>query len=133
MANPVNGAVGAVTIGSTPVTINKARTYSFTSSRDETEQGPWIGDANKVSTIGGKIGEITLEGDVVIGGDAGVQDLVDAYENGTNDPLTVVTEDGFQIAFSAPAYTELSIEGDAAETQTWSVTAKGAYAITQDT
>jgi hypothetical protein len=133
MPNPVNGAVGAVNIGSTPVAVNKVRTYSFTSSRDSTEQGPWIGDSAKVTTIGGKLGEMTLEGDIPIGGDPGVQDIVDAYESGTNDPLDVTTEDGYKIAFTAPSYTELKIEGDAAATQTWSVTISGAYAITQDT
>lgn len=133
MPNPVNGAAGAVNIGSTPVVVNKVRTYSFTSSRDSTDQGPWIGDPNKVTTVGGKLGELQLEGDIPIGGDPGVQDIVDAYENGTNDPLDVTTEDGYKIAFSAPAYTELTIEGDAAETQTWSVTLSGAYTISQDT
>lgn len=133
MANPVTGAAGAVNIGSVPVAVEKVRTYSFTSTRDSTEQGPWIGDADKVTTVGGKLGEMTLEGDIPIGGDPGIQDIVDAYENGTNDPLDVTTEDGYKIAFSAPAYTELTIEGDAAETQTWSVTLSGAYAITQDT
>jgi hypothetical protein len=133
MANPVNGAVGIVNIGSVPVVVNKVRTYSFTSSRDSTEQGPWIGDSNKVTTIGGKLGEISLEGDIPIGGDPGIQDIVDAYENGTTDPLDVTTEDGYKIAFTAPSYTELKIEGDAAETQTWSVTLSGAYTISQDT
>jgi hypothetical protein len=131
-ADPVSGVVGLVTIGSTPVTINKAKTYKFKSARDETEQGPWIGDAQKVVTIGGKLGEIQIEGDVIIAGDAGVQDVVDAYEAGTNDQLVCVTEDGYSITFAAPRYTELAIEGDASAGQTWSFTAKGAYAIAQD-
>jgi hypothetical protein len=132
MADPVTGVAGLVTIGSTPVTINKVRTYKFKSARDETEQGPWIGDPNKVVAVGGKLGEIQLEGDVVVGGDPGLQDAVDAYEAGTNDQLVVVTEDGYMITFAAPRYTELAIEGDASAGQPWSFTAKGAYAIAQD-
>lgn len=133
MTNPVTGYDGIVTIGTTPVTVTKVRKYSHKSKRDSTEQGPWIGDSAKVTTIGGKLGTLDLEGDVPIAGDPGQQDILDAYENGTHDDLSVTTEDGWKIAYTAPSYTEFDIEGDANGTQTWKATISGAYTITQDT
>ena len=133
MANPVKGYDGAATIGSTPVTVNKIRTWTFTSERDEEELGPWVGDPNKVTVIGGKLGTLELEGDIPIGGDPGVQDVVDAYENGTTDEFAIHTEDGYKITMTAPSYNNLEIGAEASGTQTWSVSLKGAYTIAQDT
>jgi hypothetical protein len=133
MANPVKGYDGLATIGVTPITVNKIRTWTFTSERDEEELGPWVGDANKVTVIGGKLGTLELEGDIPIGGDPGIQDIVDAYEAGTNDVFVINTEDGYQITMTAPAYNNLEIGAEASGTQTWSVSLKGAYTIAQDT
>lgn len=127
------GYDGSATIGSTPVTVNRIRTWAHNSERDKTEKGPWVGNANKETVVGGKLGTLELEGDVPVGGDPGIQDILDAYENGTSDPFTILTEDGFQVAYAAPSYTAFNIEGDAAESQTWSATLEGAYTVTQDT
>lgn len=133
MANPVKGYDGLATIGTTPVNVAKIRQWTFSSERDEEELGPWVGDANKVTVVGGKLGTLQLEGDIPIGGDPGIQDIVDAYENGTSDTFTIVTEDGYQIVMTAPSYNNLEIGAEASGTQTWSVELKGAYTITQDT
>jgi hypothetical protein len=127
------GYDGLASIGATPVSVAYIRTWSHSSERDETEVGPWVGNANKETTVGGKIGTLELEGDVPIGGNAGIQDILDAYENATNDPFTINTEDGFQVVYSAPSYLSFNIEADAGAQQTWSATLKGAYAVTQDT
>lgn len=133
MANPVVGYNGGVTVGASQA-VAKVRKYTHNSERDSTEQGPWIGEPQKVVTVGGKLGTLELEGDIPAGGDAGIDDIKDAYENATNDDLTVYTEDGYQIAYADPSYTAFKIEGDASDggTQTWKATLQGAYTITQD-
>lgn len=135
MADPVIGYSGSVKIGPalTAATVNKVTKWSFKSQRDKTEQGPWVGDPNKVTTVGGKLGSLDMEGDVMVGGDAGVQDAIDAYEHAANDRLELITEDGFAVTFPAPAYTSAEIATDATKGQTWKIAVEGAYAITQDT
>lgn len=133
MANPVVGYDGLVQIGAGPVSVVKVRKWSHKSARDSTEQGPWVGDSAKVTTIGGKLGTLDMEGDVPIGGDPGQQDILDAYENGTNDTLVLTAEDGWKVTYTAPAYTAFDIEVDASGTQTWKATVSGAYTIAQDT
>lgn len=133
MANPVIGYDGSITIGSSPVTVNKVRKWSHSGEREETEQGPWVGDGNKVVTVGGKLGTLELEGDIPIAGDAGVDDIKDAFENGTTPPITVTQEDGYAVAYaSGAAYTAFNLETEANGTQTWTATVKGAYTISQD-
>lgn len=131
MANPVVGYDGIVTVAGT--TVNKVRKYSHKSKRDKTEQGPWMGDSAKVTTIGGKLGTIEIEGDVPIGGDTGITALSTAYENATTPALVTTTEDGFTVTYATPAYTSFEIEGEASGTQTWKVSAEGAYTVAQDT
>jgi hypothetical protein len=135
MADPVVGYNGSAKIGPalSAVAINKVTKWSFKTQRDKTEQGPWVGDPNKVTTVGGKLGSLDIEGDVVVGGDAGVQDAVDAYENATNDRLELIAEDGFAVTFATPAYLTAEISVDAGKGQTWKISVEGAYAITQDT
>lgn len=133
MANPVTGYDGTITIGSSPVNVTKCRKWTHTGERDSTEQGPWIGDSAKVTTVGGKLGTLELEGDIIIGGDAGVDDIKDAFENGTTPTITVTQEDGYAVAYAAgAAYTAFSLETDANGTQTWKATISGAYTISQD-
>jgi hypothetical protein len=130
MANPVIGYDGSATIAAQAIT--KIRKWTHTSERDTTEQGPWVGDAVKVVTIGGKLGTLELEGDIPIGGDAGVDDIKDAYENGTSPAFVATQEDGYAVTYATPSYTAFSLETDASGTQTWKATLQGAYTLAQD-
>lgn len=131
MANPVTGYDGSATVGGTNIV--KIRKWSHKSERDKTEQGPWVGDSAKVTTIGGKLGTVEIEGDVPLAGDAGITALSTAYENGTTPTLILIAEDGFMVTYTTPAYTSFEIETEASGTQTWKVAAEGAYTIAQDT
>lgn len=130
MAAPVTGYDGSGTVGGT--TINKIRKWSHKSERDKTEQGPWVGDSAKVTTIGGKLGTLEIEGDVPIGGDTGITALSTAYENGTTPTVILIAEDGFMVTYSAPSFTAFEIETEAENTQTWKVSLEGAYTVAQD-
>ena len=130
MSNPVVGYDGVITIGGTSVT--KAKKYSHKGARDKTETGPWIGDPNKVTVIGGKLGTIEVEGDVQIGGDPGVTALSGHFEAGTTAALVLTIEDGYTVTYAAPAFTAFEVEGDAGAGQTWKASAEGAYVLSQD-
>lgn len=132
MADPVTGANTTCVVG-TSQNVAKVRKYDHKSARDETESGPWFGEPDKSITIGGKLGTLDLEGDIPIGGDAGIDDIRDAYETGTKPQLALATVDGYNITYTSPSYTAFDITTEANGTQTWKATVKGAYTIVQDT
>lgn len=133
MANPTTGYDGLVTIGAGPVTITKVSKWTHDSKRDKTEQGPWVGDSAKVTTIGGKLGTLKLEGDVIIAGDAGQAAILAAYEAGTNPVMVLTNEDGWTVTYTAPSYTAWGTSVDATKGATWSAELEGAYTVVQDT
>lgn len=133
MANPTTGYDGVVQIGAVPTAITKVSKWTFDSKRDKTEQGPWVGDSAKVTTIGGKLGTIKLEGDVIVGGDPGQAALSTAYEAGTTPQLLLTNEDGWTVTFATPSYTAWGTAVDATKGATWSAEAEGAYTVVQDT
>lgn len=131
--NPTVGYDGLGTIGSTPVTINKISKWTFDSKRDKTELGPWVGESAKATTIGGKLGTLKLEGDVIIGGDPGQAAILTAYEAGTTPVMVLTNEDGWTLTMTAPAYTAWGVAVDATKGATWSAELEGAYTVVQDT
>lgn len=133
MTAPTVGYDGVVQIGATPTAITKVSKWTHDSKRDKTELGPWVGDANKVTTIGGKLGTLKLEGDVPVGGDAGQAALLTAYENGTTPILVLTNEDGWTVTYTAPSYTAWGTAVDATKGATWSAELEGAYTVVQDT
>lgn len=131
MARVVKGYDTTCTIGASQ-SVAKVRKYSHTSAKDKTENGPWFGEPTKDVSTGGKLGTLTLEGDVPIGGDDGIDDILNAYENDLNSTLSLATNSAYNITYSSPAYTAFDIETDANGTQTWKATIEGAYTIVQD-
>lgn len=131
MARVVKGYDTTCTIGASQ-NVAKVRVYTHASAKDETETGPWFGEPNKDVATGGKIGTLTLEGDVPTGGDAGIDDLLEAYEDDLNTALSVATTSGYNLSYPSPSYISFEFGVDAKGTQTWKLVAKGAYTAEKD-
>lgn len=132
-ANPTIGYDGLGTIGASPVTINKISKWTFDTKRDKTEAGPWVGEPTKATVIGGKLGTLKLEGDVIIGGDPGQAAVLAAYEAGTTPVMVLTNEDGWTLTMTAPSYTAWGVAVDATKGAKWSAELEGAYTVVQDT
>jgi hypothetical protein len=131
----LRGAVGTCQVGpsGTPVAVTKMEKWTLKSERSTEEVGPFINDEQVYEIVGGKKGQLDLEGVVPEEGDAGQDDMIDAYENGTTLRTVVTTTKGKIITFTAGTYKSLEISTDAKGTQRIKVSVAGAYTITQGT
>lgn len=130
----LRGTVGDVKVGPalSEVEAKKIEKWTLKSERGSEEFGPFVNDDNVYEVVGGKKGQLDLEGVVPEGGDAGQDDMIDAYENGTTLRTVVKTTKGKVITFAAGAYKSVEISTDAKGTQRIKATIGGAYTITQD-
>lgn len=129
----LKGTVGLCQVGPalSEVEVKKIEKWTLKSERSTEEVGPFVNDDNVYEIVGGKKGQLDLEGIVIEGGDAGQDDMIDAYEAGTTLRTVVTTTKGKIITFAAGVYKSLEITLDAKGTQRIKVSIGGAYIITQ--
>ncbi len=130
----LRGAVGSLKVGpsGTPVTVNKASKYTFKSERGTEDVGPFIGDDTVTEIPGGKKGTMTIELLIPEGGNAGQDDMIDAYEAGTTLRTEVITTKAKVITFATAYYKSMEIDTEAKGGPKLKFELSGAYTITQD-
>jgi hypothetical protein len=131
----IKGTLTSVKVGptATAVTTTKIEKYAHKSERSSEEVGPFFGDDNVTETLGGKKGETEIEGVVPEGGDAGQDDMIEAYENNTTLRVELNTSGGKVITYTAGRFKKTEITTDAKGTQRFKATVSGVYTLTQDT
>lgn len=129
----IRGTSGIIEVGavSSEVEVGKVEKWTLKSERSAEEVGPFVNDDNVVEVLGGKKGQLDLEGVIPEDGNAGQDDMIDAYENGTALRTVVTTTRGKTITFAAGAYKSLEITTDAKGTHRFKASVSGAYTIAQ--
>jgi hypothetical protein len=135
MANgdPIKGTNGKFEVGASgaPQVTGKIEKWSFKSERSSEEIGPFIGEDSVTEVLGGKKGSLELEGIIPEGGDAGQDDVIEAYEAGTPLRTVVTVTKGKVITFASGVYKSLEISVDAKGTHRFKASVAGAYTIAQ--
>jgi hypothetical protein len=115
------------------VTVAKISKYTFKTERSSEDVGPFVGDDTVTEIPGGKKGTMTLEGIIPEGGDAGQDDLLDAYEAGTTLRTEVITDKAKNITFATAYVKTVEIDTEAKGGPKIKFEISGAYTVTQDT
>lgn len=129
---PIKGTAGSITVGTTPITVNWIGKFTFKGDRKSTTIGPHIGDANEYEIGTGLSGSFTVDGTIPEDGDAGQDDLIDAFVANTNPIVKLKATKGKLITFTAPVFDSLEIELDGKGSHTIKMSGKGAFTIAQD-
>lgn len=129
----IKGTGGKFEVGpsGTPQIVGKLEKWSFKTERSTEEVGPFVGEDVVIEVLGGKKGSLEFEGVIPEGGDAGQDDVLDAYEAGVALRTVVTATKGKMITFTSGVYKSLEISVDAKGTHRFKASVGGAYTIAQ--
>lgn len=133
MGAPLVGYDGTVKSGAN--TADFVGSWEFTSARETTKRGPYIGDGGVIyKTRGGREGSGSIKGELRAGASTFRTALLAAEANGTDIALEFVATNGVKVAGSAFVVTEVKVGADAGEGVSieFAFEANGAYTIDDD-
>jgi hypothetical protein len=94
----IEGTSGDVKVGGT--SIGYLTSAEIDAKQDTAESGPYIGDPNTTTNRTGKSATVSCEGVMVTPTNAGQQEIIDAYNAGTDASMVIEIDDPAEQTFT---------------------------------